>query len=667
MWKRLKPSLRSLIIGGVVAIILVVMLVLNLFSSIQLTINNIFYVPQATSGNIVIVALDDASFQAFGRTPTQWSRRVYTELVDELNRAGARVIAFDVIFSEATTGDTRFIQALEEAQAGENRIRTVFASAGVGFPLALSENFVLPVGIGYENILLPTVDLRQTADYLGVTNAFPDTDGRIRRQPSVIDVNGELNFSFSIMTYLAFQRISTSMIPQLVSYQDGILSLTPQRTFEVDENGFWKQNFFGLPNTTFPTYSLRSVLNGEVDTSVFNDKIVMIGISNSLGATDQAAVPISSQPMAGVEIQANAVETLIQGSILSSMLPQTEIVIIVVFALLSTYIYSQVRWQLKFILMFVFCVVWIVFALTQFSTTYQVFPLFYPTLALIFPMLITLGFNISDEITLRIRAQAQMQLLEQLKQKTEAENKLLAELNIKTNNEKKALEDLNVLKTRMIRMASHDLKNPLGRVVGYSELLLEEDELTEDMALYITNILRASDEMNDLIIEILDQEQLRAGVLQRMPLSFSKLVREVVTRHEPDFVRKAQKHSTQIPSEDVMIEGDTRQLSQAVSNLIGNASKYTPDKGKIEVRVFVKDEVVHLEVQDTGFGIPSEALPKLFTEFFRVKTEATKNISGTGLGLNLVKNVIDAHSGEVWVQSEEGKGSTFFVTLPIIN
>ena len=115
------------------------------------------------------------------------------------------------------------------------------------------------------------------------------------------------------------------------------------------------------------------------------------------------------------------------------------------------------------------------------------------------------------------------------------------------------------------------------------------------------------------------------------------------------------------------MNGNFNQLVQAVSNIVGNAIKYTPEGGRIHVRMFATaEQTIRLEVQDTGYGMPKEALAKLFTDFYRVRTQATAHISGTGLGLSLVKSVVVAHEGKIWVESEEGVGSTFTIELPTL-
>ncbi|MFQ3672147.1 MAG: HAMP domain-containing sensor histidine kinase, partial [Aggregatilineales bacterium] len=283
----------------------------------------------------------------------------------------------------------------------------------------------------------------------------------------------------------------------------------------------------------------------------------------------------------------------------------------------------------------------------------QINSLFYPLLALIVPFVVSVVFDVTDEIAMRIRSEAQVNLLRELNARAEAE--------------RETLRQLNELKTRMIRMASHDLKNPLQRVLGYSELLLDDDRLEDSQRKFVTNIFKASDEMYMLISELLDLEQLRsAGELNLEKLDFNDLVRTVAQRHEPDFYRRNQHHTLELAPEPLLVSVDGRKLSQAITNLIGNAIKYTPEGGSITVRVCARDGMARLEVQDTGYGIPADALPNLFTEFFRAKTAATQHIKGTGLGLSLVKQIVTAHAGRVWAESVEGQGSTFYLEIPLI-
>jgi signal transduction histidine kinase len=110
---------------------------------------------------------------------------------------------------------------------------------------------------------------------------------------------------------------------------------------------------------------------------------------------------------------------------------------------------------------------------------------------------------------------------------------------------------------------------------------------------------------------------------------------------------------------------DSTLIRQAMENLTSNAIKYTPEAGTVTLRAYVEDDNFCFDVQDTGIGIPQESLPHLFESFYRVNPDLNTTINGAGLGLSLVKSIVERHSGQVWVMSEEGKGSTFGLRIPL--
>jgi two-component system phosphate regulon sensor histidine kinase PhoR len=115
------------------------------------------------------------------------------------------------------------------------------------------------------------------------------------------------------------------------------------------------------------------------------------------------------------------------------------------------------------------------------------------------------------------------------------------------------------------------------------------------------------------------------------------------------------------------LQGNARRLEQVITNLIGNAIKYTPDAGKIDVTLKAKGPYLVLDVSDNGIGIPLEDQPHVFEKFYRVRNDETADIGGTGLGLSIVRSVVEKHGGRVWVESKPGEGSTFIVLLPTSN
>jgi signal transduction histidine kinase len=225
------------------------------------------------------------------------------------------------------------------------------------------------------------------------------------------------------------------------------------------------------------------------------------------------------------------------------------------------------------------------------------------------------------------------------------------------------LKELDALKTQMIRMASHDLKNPLGVVMGYTDLLLSGR--AKDPERFLRMIDDAAKRMQAIITDILNIERLRAGRLDLAPIDIGDLLAETFEEYRPQAEEKAQTFTLQRPRYALITLLDKRQFKEAISNLIGNAIKYTPKEGAITVRLQENEGRLHIDVQDTGYGIPKDAQANLFKPFYRVRTKETASIPGTGLGLSLVKAVIEAHGGKIRLESDEGRGSTFHVELPM--
>lgn len=232
-------------------------------------------------------------------------------------------------------------------------------------------------------------------------------------------------------------------------------------------------------------------------------------------------------------------------------------------------------------------------------------------------------------------------------------------------NEVKALEEV---KSEMINMASHDLKNPLLQVKGYLDLLLKtlDVKLTEQQNEFVHRIQAGITRMNTLLEDILNLERIESHATTQLDnVNLRLTLYEVAEAQRYQAELKNQNFSIELDSTDAFLQGNEVQLQQAFTNFVNNAVKYTPEGGDVYVRSRLEDGEFHFEVQDSGFGIPKDRQDKLFERFYRARTPGTEDIPGTGLGLSLVKSVIERHGGGVWFRSEEGNGSTFGGWLPV--
>ena len=877
----------SLFAGVIVAVVLPGLWFSGIFMNLRLRLNDVYFAPLPTSDNIVIIAIDDASLARYGSTPSEWSRSVYADLVINLISANPRVLAFDLLFSEAKLEDEQFARALSDLRGNEIRTRIVLADAGINnVSLTLASERETNAFVFADDLAL-SATIAAIADYRGYTNTIPDIDGIVRRHPSLLLVNNNLEYTFSIATYLAYLRIPQAAAEQVITPADNTLNVTAERLIPVDEYGLWQPYFFDTPATSkdsaFPIIALTDVVDGDFDATILYDKIVLVGLVNTAGLLDQYLVPSSTtgQMMAGVEIQAHAIESIIQSRFVKPLSPYIQGSLIVGLVAVATAIYVLPRWYIKLLYLVVVVLVWFIITSIIFSTTLVTIDFFDTLLAITVPFVISLGIDISaerwrrtqqqflldslqriaeqrlhveqaanyilsdmkriipdanctlslydetqpkgylifqqydksntdqteisietyrdlrthqtlndrtifplawqnhllgllvihhphkrrlsvetvqfiqefvaqlapniDNMLLYHASERQKQLLDSvfsesptgiaiiditgtivqhndnlavllslsetnmygrslpllIGEKTEQDNLVetfqsgltsnqmfsIAEVKIGTSivridaapllaydfwtviiGDITSLVELSELKTQMLRIAAHDLKNPLSRIIGFAELLeLRLQNVDERNRRYLEFIQIASQEMLNIIQDILNLERLRSGKVTMYIVNFAQMVKEVCASHQPDTIQKEQTFTMQLPDKPISVHADFGQLSQAVTNLVGNAIKYTPEKGSVSVRVYNEGDYVRFEVEDTGYGIPEVAQSKLFTEFFRAKSEATAHIAGTGLGLSLVKSVIDAHGGKVGFDSTEGVGSTFYFTLPAIN
>jgi signal transduction histidine kinase/CHASE2 domain-containing sensor protein len=864
---------NGLLVGCISALLITIVSGFGLWQQLDGWATNLLYVPEASSGNVVIVAIDDQSLGAYGRSLTSWSRGRHADLINVLAAGGARVVAFDVLFAESGGGDAQLMTALEAAALSQTRTRVILGAAG---------SFKASTGpLNYQSETPPHRPLRERAWGIGHINARPDPGGYVRRMPVLVgQPDGQSpRLSLSAMAVLAYLRIPAGQIDDLlkVDWQAQQIALTPQHILPVNAQGEMLVRFFGPPNT-IPRYSYQDVLTGDVPPETFTGKIVLVGWHNAAGNTDQYLVPLTtgSALMSGVEIHANAIETILSRLPLTEMPTAHKWALNVLLALLSGILFLRLRWRLALPAYILLMLGVFIAASLWFSLARVVVSPFHSWIALSCSAAIGLVVNLRTEAMYRRRNQKLLQsatsLLEnremlgqvldlvaaEVKKLTRSQDTVIwlwnqdkpdaealevalatvpsqsikglldaaqkAVLNTKTmrnpklmvtpltfqrrplgviattasknavfgreqvdlfrrfaqqvaptigyaklyteqmrqkrlieavlsstpdpvvvlNREGKidrtneagevlfdgkegmpfpqalqscgvreeivdeveaalhigkpfgnefALRDrtfvlqaahlqfdsdgwvlllhditdlkaLDQMKTQMMRMTSHDLKNPLMVISGFVELLLE-DELKTNHREMVEMIGSSSKQMLGIITDLLNIERARSGQLAFHPVDLSELVLEIAMEHEYQAGQKKIALKIEEANETIVVNADARQLRESLVNLIGNAIKYTPEGGTVTVKLRSEGKTAHFFVRDTGYGISQEGQAKLFQPFYRVRTRDTASIPGTGLGLSLAKTVIDAHHGRLWVESSEGKGSTFYVDLPM--
>jgi two-component system phosphate regulon sensor histidine kinase PhoR len=229
------------------------------------------------------------------------------------------------------------------------------------------------------------------------------------------------------------------------------------------------------------------------------------------------------------------------------------------------------------------------------------------------------------------------------------------------------LKELEVVRQDFVANVSHELRTPLTTIKGYTETLLDGALKEEVAPQFLQVIQKHADRLTKIVEDLLTLSKIESKEFylkwERLPLS--ELIDDVL-----DFVKEAAEKkkisiSQSIIPSSLEVTGDRSYLEQVFINLLDNAIKYTHEPGEISISAIEKGQTeIQVAIKDNGIGIPKEDLPRIFERFYRVDKGRSQGLGGTGLGLSIVKHLVQAHGGKVWVDSQPGKGSTFYFTLP---
>jgi signal transduction histidine kinase len=232
------------------------------------------------------------------------------------------------------------------------------------------------------------------------------------------------------------------------------------------------------------------------------------------------------------------------------------------------------------------------------------------------------------------------------------------------------LQKLNRMKSLFLSVAAHDLRSPLHALRGYAELALvsAQQETQEETKEYISRIQSQVDSLNRLISDFLDLDRIEQGKLEIRPLSchLNGIVQKVADVMSAVAARHDIQIETKLASDIPLVHADPDRLQQILFNLIDNAIKYTSQNDAVRIETACKEDCALVTVTDHGPGIPESDIPRLFDLYHRAEEAHQSRTKGLGLGLFIVKSLVDLHQGQISVHSERGKGTEFTVSLPLV-
>ena len=227
------------------------------------------------------------------------------------------------------------------------------------------------------------------------------------------------------------------------------------------------------------------------------------------------------------------------------------------------------------------------------------------------------------------------------------------------------LKEVDRIRSEFVHTVSHDLRSPLTSVIGYSELVERVGPLNEEQREFVNRIQDSIQHITSLINDLLDLGSIEAGMdTHREFVQLEGILRYTIDMLDGQIQSKQLIVHTDIGPALPALRAHPIRLRQVLDNVVGNAIKYSRANGEIQISIHSQEDQVILQVTDQGPGIPASDQPHIFDKFYR-GTNISSDVEGSGLGLAIVKNIVENHQGRIWVESTEGKGSSFFIVLPV--
>lgn len=230
------------------------------------------------------------------------------------------------------------------------------------------------------------------------------------------------------------------------------------------------------------------------------------------------------------------------------------------------------------------------------------------------------------------------------------------------------LQELDRQKDELLSIVSHQLATPVSSVKWYLEMMKDGDlgPLNDEQIKHVTSMQEVSNNLSDLVSMILDVSRIQLGRMhiEKQELDLKGFFHEILEIIEPKAIEKKVNFVKNVPENFPAAKLDKRYTHMTIENLLSNAVKYTPESGTVTFTVTLEGNMLHCSVKDTGVGIPEAEQDKIFGKLFRA-SNVRNNVDGNGFGLYVAKGAVEAQGGKIWFESTEGKGTTFFVDLPL--
>lgn len=392
---------------------------------------------------------------------------------------------------------------------------------------------------------------------------------------------------------------------------------------------------------SFPIYRFEDIVNGNFKIADLVNKIIIVGNDTGKSLEEYVLTPYSREinAMTSMELHANAVQTLIENSGPLRLPNWINILVTSLISILTVHVVLSLKPSHGLLLLGSTLIGIAILALILFLAFKIWMTLAHPFLA------IFLCYYFFIPYRLIIENRKSWEYFQK--------NKLL--------------QQVEELKTNFISMMSHDLKTPIARIQGMTEVILQEvTPLSSTQREAVDTIKSSSDDLLKFINSILQYGRIESqGIeLHKQSKDINQLIKDVVKKHE--FLAQVKKIKIIQNLEPLFpLTIDPELMKQVLSNLIENAIKYSFENSKITINSKEINDIVVIEVIDTGMGIPSIDLPNVFMKFFRSHNVKTSTIKGTGLGLYLASYFIQLHKGQIFAESEPGKGSKFIIHIPL--